>query len=235
MAEITAVGVYYLLAFPAVMRTSMHNGPMIRVYCLGRFRIEDASGESIAQQGQPKPVALLKTLIALGAQDVPLDGLLDTLWPDSEGDAAQTAFASTLYRLRRLLGQDALRLSNRQLSLDPAHVWWDVDEFESILGSILASSETSKTIDHRIAERLIALYRGPFLAGESDPPAIISLRERLHSRFLRTIRQASAALHERGENDAAIVLLEKAAEAVPTAEELCQALMRALSAAGRTA
>lgn len=213
----------------------MDNRPVIRVYCLGRFRIEDASGDSIAQHGQPKPVALLKTLIALGAQDVPLDGLLDTLWPDSEGDAAQTAFASTLYRLRQLLGQDALRLSNRQLSLDPANVWWDVDEFESIMGGFLESSETTKFIDHRLAERLVALYRGPFLAGESDPPVIISLRERLHSRFLRTIRQTSAALHESGEIDAAIALLERAAEAVPTAEELCQELMRALSTAGRTA
>ena len=187
----------------------MHNGPMIRVYCLGRFRIEDANGNSIAQHGQPKTVALLKTLIALGAQDVPLDGLLDTLWPDSEGDAAQTAFASTLYRLRQLLGQDALHLSNRQLSLNPAYVWWDVNEFESILGSFPASSDTTKTIDHRLAERLIALYRGPFLDGESDPPAIISLRERLHSQFVRCIRQASAALHENGEIDAAIDLLLK--------------------------
>jgi adenylate cyclase len=208
---------------------------MIRVYCLGHFRIEDTSGDSIARHGQPKPVALLKTLIALGAQDVPLDGLLDALWPDSEGDAAQIAFASTLYRLRQLLGQDALRLSNRQLSLDPAHVWWDVNEFESILDSFLASSETTKTIDHRLAERLVALYRGPFLSGESDPPAIIPLREQLHSRFLRFIRQTSTALHDNGEIDAAIALLERAAEAVPTAEELCQALMRELSTAGRTA
>ena len=87
----------------------------VRVYCLGHFRIERKAGGSSLDHAQQKPLALLKALIALGAQHVPLDQILDSLWPDSEGDAAQTAFTSTLYRLRQLVGQDALLLRNRQL------------------------------------------------------------------------------------------------------------------------
>ncbi len=111
----------------------MRDGPAVRVYCLGHFRIEDDRGNSLARHGQPKPFALLKTLIALGARNVAQDELLDALWPDADGDAAHTAFTTTLYRLRQLVGQSALILRNRQLSLDPEHLWCDVNEFESTL------------------------------------------------------------------------------------------------------
>ncbi len=213
----------------------MQDGPAVRIYCLGHFRVENERGSSIARQGQPKPFALLKLLITLGGRHVPQDAALDALWTDSDGDAAQTAFATTLYRLRQVVGQNAVILRNRQLSLDPELVWWDVAEFESIVEKVLSNSELERTTCAALAERLITLYRGPFLAGESDPPAILALRERLRSRFLRSVREITAAMQASGDNDSAITFMEKSLEIVPNAEDLCQSLMTAFASAGRTA
>jgi TolB-like protein/DNA-binding SARP family transcriptional activator len=218
----TLARVAFTAAYP-----EMPAEPSARVYCLGHFHIEWQDGVAPSEPVQLKPLALLKLLIALGARHVPQDRLVDSLWPDSDGDAAQTAFTSTLYRLRRLLGQHAVILRNRQLSLDPARVWWDVQEFEAAL----AQASNSASADS--AQRLIALYRGPFLEGEFDPPEIIRARERLHGRFLRAIREAGEVLVQAGAHDAAIDLYRQTLEVDPLAEELGQQLMRALGETDR--
>lgn len=212
----------------------MPTGSLVRVYCLGRFRIETDDGASLLERAQSKPLGLLKVLIALGGQHVQQVQVLDALWPEADGDAAQTAFASTLYRLRQLLGQDALLLRNRQLSLNPLLIWSDVHAFESALGEtdLDGYGNSAPTADR--AERLIALYRGPFLMGESDPVDILSARERLHSRYLRAIRETGMDMERTGSRDAAIELYTKALEVDPCAEELCQRLMVALGGTGRT-
>jgi len=201
------------------MHRLMPPDPPVRVYCLGHFHIE-WPGAAAPEPAQLKPLALLKVLIALGGQHVPQDRLLDSLWPDSEGDAAQTAFTSTLYRLRRLLGPHAVVLRNRQLSLDPAHVWWDVQALESALAQAGPNSAAA-------AERLIDLYRGPFLDGEFEPAEIIRARERLHGRFLRAVRDVGTALEQAGQIEAAIDLYGKALDVDPGAESLSQYLLRA--------
>lgn len=205
---------------------------LVRVYCLGHFRIERNSGASPLDYSQPKPLALLKALIAFGAQHVPQDKFLDSLWPDSEGDAAQIAFTSTLYRLRQLVGHRALILRNRQLSLDPEHIWWDVHAFETVLDELGSSPGT---VAIPTIEKLFALYRGPFLSGESDPIEILSARDRLQDRFLRSIRDAGAAMEKTQQRDAAIEIYGNALEIHPLEEELCQRQMRALVAVGRNA
>ena len=201
--------------------------PSVHVYCLGHFRIDRHGAPEAAEAKQLKPLALLKLLIALGARHVPQDQIVDSLWPDSEGDAGQIAFASTLYRLRRLIGSNAVALRNRQLTLDPVHVWCDVQEFESVLAVATEEGATA------CAARALDLYLGPFLDGECDPPEIIRARERLHGRFLRTIRDAGTSLEKAGSVPAAIDLYEKALEVDPLAEVLIQQLMTALSTVGR--
>jgi hypothetical protein len=51
-----------------------------------------------------KPQELRQALIAFGGAEVGAGVLIDTLWPDSEGDAAYHALESALYKRRQLLG-----------------------------------------------------------------------------------------------------------------------------------
>ena len=55
-----------------------------------------------------KPLLLLKMLIVLGGVGVGVEQVTDLLWPESEGDAAYSAFTSTLSRLRQIFGIDGI-------------------------------------------------------------------------------------------------------------------------------
>jgi len=198
----------------------MPSNSRVRVYCFGHFHIEWPDAGVPAESAQFKPLALLKALISLGGRHVPQDRLIDALWPESEGDAGQTAFNTTLHRLRKFLGQNAVVLRNRQLSLDPAFVWWDVGEFEQMLSQ-------SQDASGQAADTLLGIYRGPFLDGEFDPPEVIRARDRLRGQFLRFVRAAGASLEGAGQSEAAIDLYSRALECDPGVEALREQLTRA--------
>jgi TolB-like protein/DNA-binding SARP family transcriptional activator len=211
--------------------------PSVKVFCLGHFHAEkDGAPIDEAARAQPKPLALLKTLIALGGEHVPVEQLTESLWPDSDGDAAYNSFTSALHRLRGLLGADALPIRQKRLSLDPRHVWWDCREAAARLGQAESALNAGDASAARQAmEGAVALYCGPFLEGEFDPPEILVARDKLHSRFLRTLRDTAGALERDSTAADATRLYEKGIEADPVAEELYQWLLRAYAREGRHA
>ena len=85
----------------------LHNWPWpLDIDTFGHFEVRvDGTALQFAGKSQKRPLSLLKTLIALGGQDVAEARLADALWPDAEGDAAQQALATTLHRLRGLIGR----------------------------------------------------------------------------------------------------------------------------------
>jgi TolB-like protein/Tfp pilus assembly protein PilF len=209
----------------------------VRVYTLGGFKVlRDGAPLAFGAKAQHQPLALLKVLIALGGDQVPEQTLTDALWPDSEGDAARSTFATTLHRLRLLIGREALVLRDRRLSLDPAQCWVDALEFQQRLTAAsrtLAEGRVPDVIAEM--ERATALYRAPFLEGEFDPPEVLSARERLHGLLLRHIGEIGTWLWARGERDAAIALYQRAIEIDDTTEELYRRLMETYAETGRHA
>ncbi|MBI5612296.1 MAG: hypothetical protein HY942_04385, partial [Gammaproteobacteria bacterium] len=156
-----------------------------RFYTLGRFSIvKDDEPLTLTGKGQKKPLDLLKTLIALGGREVGQEKLIEALWPEADGDAAQHAFETTLHRLRKLLGEDApLALKDGRLSLDARACWVDAWAFERLLARLedrlrINSLDALDPLTHTLFD----LYQGAFLHHESELPATLSLRERLRSR-----------------------------------------------------
>lgn len=209
----------------------------VQVYALGSFRVL-VGGAPLAfdQRGQPKPMELLKALIALGGENVPEQRLSDALWPDADGDAAHQNFASTLHRLRALVGSETLTLRNRALSLQRGQCWVDALAFAQEARK-LSAALTADDPDGagQIASRALALYAGPFLDGEFEPPEIASARERLHAAFLRVVRDMAAYWCRQGAPRQAIELYRRGLEADEVAEEFHQGLMRCCLATGRIA
>ena len=165
----------------------------IKIYTLGRLSIF-SNEETLAFKGKVRgrPLELLQVLIALGGRGVAEESLSEILWPNAEGDAAHRAFDTTLHRLRRLLGcERALLLSDGKLSLNPAVCWVDAWAFERLLGRlgelikppVTTDIESTRAIA-RLATRVSALYRGPFLGGETDAAWAVAPRERLLSKLL---------------------------------------------------
>ena len=90
-----------------------------RVHVLGRFQLTHRRCPITKRPRSRKPQELLQALIAFGGTEVGAGVLVDSLWPDAEGDAAYHALETALYRLRQLLGaHGALRMEGRKVGLN---------------------------------------------------------------------------------------------------------------------
>lgn len=209
----------------------------IKLYILGRFSllIDDAP-LPLSTKAQKKPIELLKALVALGGRDVRDSALAEALWPAADGDLAAQALDTTVHRLRKLLGEDAIVRRDGCIALDARRVWVDAWAFERELAM---ADDACRSNDARSAhgalERLLRLYRGEFLPGETDPPAVLSVRERLRAKFLRHLDAIGQCLSRGGRYEEAIVSYQKGLEMDPAAEGFYRGLLRCYLDLGRRA
>ena len=181
------------------------------VVTLGRFGL-GRSGEPIefSAKGPGRPVELLKVLISLGGADVRIDTLADALWPHVDADYAHKSFTATLHRLRRILGEDdALRLRDGRLSLNPALFWLDIRALEHGLADLddstghRTAAPGSNAWQARVDEAL-ALYTGPFLQDDTEQPAYTVRREQLRARLLRALARVARHWEPLGRGEIAV-------------------------------
>jgi len=213
----------------------------IKIYTLGRFEIVQ-SGTPLRFNGkaQQKPLAMLKALIALGGRNVSEFRLSEALWPDADGDMQHQSLATTLHRLRRILGEkDAIEYQDGHLSLNSRLAWVDVWAFERLLSQAEIESkkndEKSPYFAARYAERATNFYNGSFLPQNSLDYWSIHLRERLKSRFLRGVIFLGRNLEKINEREKAALQYQKALEIDPLVEEFYQRLMICYHRMGRNA
>ena len=204
----------------------------VKVYTLGRFSlVVDGKVLPPARKTRQKPLLLLKALIALGGREVPDERLTEILWPDADGDRAHQSLAKTLERLREMLGDDrTVLLHDNRLALNNRHCWVDVWELERKLGRIDVLRKPGARVPDggeilRLADRVVALYKGTLFSGETFCTSIVTYRERLRSRFLRTVVFAGHQMEQAGEGDKAIVLYQKGLEVDPLSEDIFRCLI----------
>ncbi len=200
------------------------NGALAEADWPWRFRLRVLGALALERDGEPlalsaasaKAVELLKALVALGGQGVPVTRLTDLLWPDAEGDQARRSFDTTLHRLRRLLGDDsAITLEGGLLSLDRQR--WHVDAFA--LHALLDAAQAANA--PAMLERIRLLYAGDFLAGD-EATWTHEPRLRLRARLVRAL----LALAVRLEPADALAALQLAYDADPLSELAAQEYMR---------
>jgi LuxR family transcriptional regulator, maltose regulon positive regulatory protein len=204
----------------------------LRIYTLGRFGIiKDGEPLRFTGKVQQKPLSLLKVIIALGGREVPVDKLLDVLWPEAEGDVAHQAFTTALHRLRRLLENDkAIQLHDGRVSLDSRSCWLDVWAFERLAGEVDtawrdAPPGKDPSQAFRAMKKTEDLYTGHFLAGEPNQHWVVSLRERLRAKIIHLIGRAGAC-HEQLQNwKAALQCYQKGLTVDDHLEEFHQRVM----------
>ncbi len=201
----------------------------VKIFTLGRFEVlRGDEPVRFSRKVQRKPLALLKTLIALGGRAVREDAVTDALWPDAAGDAARMALTSALHRLRALLGHDATVIrQDGHLSLDARACWVDVWAVEHLLARAQAGEADVR--------KALGLYRGPFLAGEEEELSRApALTDGLRRRLLRAIA-GQARESETAEPQKAADWYEEALRVDPCAEDISRALMQTYHRLGRPA
>ncbi|MET0592347.1 MAG: bacterial transcriptional activator domain-containing protein, partial [Polyangiaceae bacterium] len=158
---------------------------------------------------------------------------------DAEGDGGRRVFDTTLYRLRRSIGDDALlRLVDGKLHLDDRLCWVDLWAFEELLTkvdkAIAPGGQERDVID--LAERLLDLYRGPLLADTPAPSAhLLRPRAALSTKFFRAAGKLGQALETHQQFDQAALLYQRAAEGEDALELAYAGLIRCALGSGRHA
>lgn len=192
----------------------------VRVFTLGRFGIErDGKVVRFSSKVPKKPLEMLKVLVALGGQAVSETRLNDILWPDADGDSAHRAFNITVIRLRELIGpKEAVELRDGCVTLDKRYVWVDAWALGHLLGSASAT-QGGASLAPELLDRILHLYKGPFLAEENGSWAI-SLRERLKGRVENQLEKLGAQWEEEREPAKAIDCYRRGLEIDDLAEEL---------------
>ncbi len=210
----------------------------VRVRTLGRFAIErDAAPGAPSRKESRKPLDLLKLLIALGGEAVPVARLCAALWPDAAGDAARNSFDNALHRLRKLLGDDALVvLRAGGASLDASRCWTDLAALEACFDEIqrLAPDAGAAQLAS-LVERTLDLCAGDFLPGDDELPDVLVARSRIQARFTRQMAVLGDRLDNSDQHAAAVRVYQRVVELQPLAEDIYRRLIVGLLALGQRA
>ncbi|MEO8507914.1 MAG: BTAD domain-containing putative transcriptional regulator, partial [Betaproteobacteria bacterium] len=210
----------------------------VRIRTLGAFDIEREEGTTQASRKESrKPLDLLKLLIAQGSENVPVVRLCAALWPEAIGDAARNSFDNTLHRLRKLLGADGrVTLRAGGLSLDAASCWTDVAALTGCLGAPPAVDRGGDAaLVNTWIDGVLALYQGPFLAGEDELSDVLVARERIEARVTRQVAALGDQLEATDQHAAAARLYQRLVELQPLAEHMVRRLMSCLLHLGQRA
>ena len=127
----------------------------VRLFLFGSFRLENADGEVLSISLR-KAEALLAYLAVAPGKTASREKLATLLWGESDQQRARQSLRQALFALTREFAQAeviVLRMESQMVSLDPAAIWVDVGEFESLVGS----EDTA-----RLA-KATAYYTGSFL------------------------------------------------------------------------
>jgi len=192
----------------------------VRIYSFNHPRIE-LNGQPLKQEGktQKKVIELILTIIALGSQDVQGERICEWLWSDSDGDQAQQALETALFRLRKLVGKSAVLVKDGRVSLNSDCCWVDVLAFEATLkelGEIL-EYEPNVTLVDRLSKRLFHLYQGPFLS-QLDSSLVKFKQEQLQKKIIRIIKRLITYHEKQQDYNRLSRLFEQCLERIPQFE-----------------
>jgi DNA-binding SARP family transcriptional activator len=118
-------------------------------------------------------------MIANG-RDLEQDWLADELWPDADGDQSIHSLTTTIYRLRKLIGAQAVIHEDSHVRLNPLCVSTDLGRLRDALRRL--GDETLPTTDRMAAFDLaLQLYQGPLLPGIATAPVVLERQRQLAS------------------------------------------------------
>jgi DNA-binding SARP family transcriptional activator len=153
--------------------------PALRIYALGQPEVE------VDGQSAQWPVARSRDLFFFLLQDrqgLTKEKIGTIFWPDHDPSRLDSAFRSTLYRLRRVVSRDSVLFEEGLYRFNPAvDYWFDVEAFDRLLDQ--AEREAAPEASTILLEQALDLYRGDYLEGIYADWCALE-RERLRGRYL---------------------------------------------------
>ncbi|MYW68863.1 AfsR family transcriptional regulator [Streptomyces sp. SID8379] len=203
---------------------------------LGTVAVATESGE--LPLGPAKRRSLLAALLLRPNTAVPLDQLIDALWPEGPPARGRTVAQGHVSRLRALLAQGGadewgVRLVTRgdAYVLEMPETLLDAHRFEELVR--LAHDQRRPDDAAALLREALGLWRGPALVGVATAGPLRVAADGLEQARISAVEQLARTYGEFGDHARAAALLHAEAVAHPMRESLAAALMRALYRAGR--
>ncbi|MGH7613234.1 MAG: AAA family ATPase [Gemmatimonadales bacterium] len=203
----------------------MVSTPVIDARVLGPARITVNGGAAPAELLWRKHLALLVYLARSPRRARTREHLIGLLWSDRKEKAARHSLSEALRVFRRVLGEARIRADVDQVSLDPAALTLDCDEF----AARCAVEDWAGAA---------ALVQGEFLEGLAVPDAnefeswLAAERLSWRTRGVETLTRLAESLFEAGDPGGAQAAALHALAIEPAAEPAARAAIRALALAG---
>ena len=224
-------------------RTDPHwmGGPRLRIFTLGRTRVESAEGSIAGDWLGHRPGQLLKYLVNHRARVVPADELIEVFWP-AAGQRGATSVRQAVHTLRDRLepGRErhgassfvAARPGGYELEL--ASVWIDADDFEeSVRTGLAAAGRGEHDTSEPALTRAVTLYRGDFLSDEPYAEWAFAERDRLRDLAGQALRTLADVKQSTGDLEGATEQLHRLAELEPFDMNIQRELLVLLLRRGR--
>lgn len=145
------------------------------------------------------------------------DQIAETLWPEHDEPAKiRLRFKNEMYRLRRAVGQDAIRFENALYSFNrDLDYEYDVDAFESFLLRAKSLETPSEQIEHY--RKAVDLVHGPYL-NDIYFDWVMADREQLKQMYLSALLTLAGLYQQQAFLDDALAMCQRAVECEPTYE-----------------
>ncbi len=206
----------------------------LEIYTLGKLEIR-RNGMTVADFPTRKVEALLVYLACTGRSH-PREQVAELLWDDRAQAQSLTNLRATLSRLNEQLAPFLLSTRKAVAIRLEAHVWVDAVELRAALEA--NKPPLSNSLAHRL-ERVLALYKGDFLAGfyinesQGFEDWLLSEREQLRVGVMEALSQLVDFHLGRASFDAGVAHAARLLELDPLREDAHRQMMTLLASKGQ--
>jgi DNA-binding SARP family transcriptional activator len=226
-------------------RTEPHwmGGPQLRIFTLGRTRVESGEGPLAGEWLGHRPGHIMKYLLTHRARVVPADELIEVFWPAS-GTRGATNVRQAVHTLRdriepareRHAASAFVVARSGGYELERDSIWIDADDFEvSVREGLRTLMQGEMETAEATLARAAALYRGDFLAEETYADWAFAERDRLRDLAAQALRGLSEIRVAADDLEGATEQLQRLAELEPLDMDVQRDLLAMLLRRGRHA
>ncbi len=205
-------------------------GGRLEIYALGEGRVvRDGRVVSPSEWQAAMAKELFFYILLYGPLE--RDAIGTVFWPDLPAKKVIESFHTTLYRMRRALGADAVVLDEGRYRLGDVDYWFDVEEFESLIerARLLPPGDWQA---EDLWRRAAALYRGDFLP-EVERLWCVPKRETLREMYIEALIGIGQCHEVRKEFEGAIDWYRRALAVDELREDVHRRIMHCYVKAGR--
>ena len=209
------------------------NAPKLQIRAFGAARVVINKKAVTLTEWQSQKARDLFFLLLSSDKGWSKEVIGELMWPDSTPSQLKMRFKNTIYRLRRVLGQDAILFDGERYMFNRSFDYsYDVELFVDCLDRI----KKAKTIQEKstVTSEALQVYTGHYLPEVSDSWASVE-REHLHHAFIELSLDLASLNLDSGDYNSALAICHNLISNDPGLEEAHRVAMRIHAAQGNRA